>query len=228
MHYLYLILDILVIAGPLALSFDKKVAFHKNWKYLFPAIGGMMLIFIPWDIIFTYYAVWGFNEKYLCGIYFFHIPIEEVLFFPVTHYACVFIYECLNAYIKKDILKSTYKWILLALAAIGLATLLTHPFQLYSSLKMGGAAIFVVILIFIVKPSWLSRFTLAFLVSLLPFLLMNGILTGSFIEQEIVWYNPEHIFNIRIGTIPVEDVFYSLFMLLTTVVLYESLKKRSL
>jgi lycopene cyclase domain-containing protein len=227
MNYLYLLLDILVLAGPLALSFDKKVAFYKKWKYLFPAIAGMMVIFIPWDIAFTHYEIWGFNEKYICGIYVYNIPIEEVLFFPVTHYACVFIYECLNAYIKKDVLATTYKYILLGLSAIGIFVLALYPMQLYSSMKMGGAAIFVIILLYIVKPTWLSRFTLTFLVSLLPFFLMNGILTGSFIEEEIVWYNPHHIFNIRMGTIPIEDIFYSLFMLLTTVLIYEWLKSKT-
>jgi lycopene cyclase domain-containing protein len=223
---LYLLLDILVIAGPFALSFDKKVSFYKKWKSLFPAILCMMLIFIPWDIAFTHYGIWGFNERYVCGIYFLNLPIEEVLFFPVTHYACIFIYECLNTYVKKDVLNSTYKWILLTLSLTGLIVLALYPLQLYSSMKMGGAAIFVLVLLFIVKPNWLSRFTLAFLISLLPFILMNGILTGSFIEEEIVWYDPDHIFNIRIGTIPIEDTFYSLFMLLTTVCFYEWFKSK--
>jgi hypothetical protein len=31
MSNLYLILDLLILAGPLALSFDKRVAFHTKW-----------------------------------------------------------------------------------------------------------------------------------------------------------------------------------------------------
>lgn len=227
MHYLYLILDIAVIAGPLILSFDQKVAFYKNWKFLFPAILCMMLVFIPMDSLFTYYGIWGFNERYITGTRIAYLPLEEWLFFPATHYAIVFVYECLNAYIKKDILQNSYRYILLALAIAGLVALSVYPGQLYSSTKMGGAAVFTLLMLFVVKPSWLSRFTLCFLVSLLPFLLMNGILTGSFIDEEIVWYNPAHIFNIRIGTIPVEDVFYNLFMLLTTISFYEWFKWRA-
>ena len=187
----------------------------------------MMLIFIPIDIAFTHYGIWGFNEKYICGIYFFNLPIEEVLFFLVTHYACVFIYECCNSYIKRDILKSSYKWTLLGLAQAGILAACFYPFQLYSSIQMGGAALLTLFLMYFLKSVWLSRFTLAFLISLIPFFIMNGILTGSFIDEEIVWYNPNHIFSIRMGTIPIEDIFYSLFMLLTTMCFYEALKSKA-
>lgn len=186
-----------------------------------------MLIFIPWDIAFTYYGIWGFNEKYTCGIYLLHLPIEEWLFFPATLYACVFIYECLNTYIHHDVLKNHYKYILLVTALIGLTVAALKPLQLYSSMKMGGAGILILLCLFVFRSRFLSRFTLAYLVSLLPFLLMNGILTGSFIEDEVVWYNPQHIFNLRIFTIPVEDLFYCLFMLLLTVLFYERMHAKS-
>lgn len=187
----------------------------------------MMVIFIPWDSLFTYYSIWGFNEHYTTGANIAYLPIEEWLFFPATHYACVFIYACLNAYIKKDILVSSYKYILGAFALAGIIVTVVYPLQLYSSMKMGGAALLVLLMLFVFKPTWLSRFTLAFLVSLLPFLLMNGILTGSFLDEPIVWYNPQHIFNVRIGTIPIEDIWYCLFMLLTTVSFYEFFAKSS-
>lgn len=186
----------------------------------------MMLVFIPWDSLFTAYGIWGFNDKYVTGQKLAYLPMEEWLFFPATHFACIFIYECLNVYIKKDILKNIYKPILLAFAFVGLAALVMYPGQLYSSLKMGGAGLMVLIMVFVFKPVWLSRFTLAFLVSLIPFFIMNSILTGSFIDEEIVWYNPAHIFNVRLGTIPVEDMWYNLFMLLTTVGFYEWFRSR--
>jgi lycopene cyclase domain-containing protein len=93
MQYLYLWLDLFTLLGPLALSFDKKVAFYKNWKALFIGTIAMMLVFIPWDIIFTIEEIWAFNDAYLCGIRIFHLPLEEWLFFIVVPYACIFIYE---------------------------------------------------------------------------------------------------------------------------------------
>jgi lycopene cyclase domain-containing protein len=220
----YLILDLAAFTGPLLLSFDKKVHFISQWKFAFAAIACMMLVFIPWDSVFTFYGIWGFNDEYTLGPRIAYLPIEEWLFFPATHFAVIFMYECLNAYIKKDVLASTYKYILYAFIVTGLAVLVFYPYQLYSSMKMGGAAILTLVILFFVKPKWLSRFTRCFLVSLIPFFIMNSILTGSFLDQPIVWYNPHHIFNIRIGTIPVEDVFYNLFMLLTTFCFYNKFK----
>ena len=108
---LYLYLNIFTILFPLLLSFDRKVTFYKNWPYLWPAIILNAALFIIWDELFTQAGIWGFNEEYLVGIYLFNLPLEEVLFFITVPYACVFIYECLNAYITKDLLQPYAKGI---------------------------------------------------------------------------------------------------------------------
>ena len=118
MKFLYLGLDLFSLLGPLALSFDKRVAFFKKWKALFPAIFLMMLVFIPWDILKTAKGVWGFNPDYIIGIYFFNLPLEECLFFICIPYACVFIYECLNNYIKRDVLQSVHRPTLILLSLL--------------------------------------------------------------------------------------------------------------
>ena len=48
---------------------------------------------------------------------------------------------------------------------------------------------------------------------LIPFFIVNGLLTGSFIIDEIVWYNNNHNLGLRIGTIPIEDIFYGFSLL---------------
>src|SRR5687768_13787782 len=103
--YIYLYLNLFTIFFPFVLSFDKRVQFYKNWPFLFPAIIVNALIFIAWDSTFTRIGVWGFNPGYLLGIYLFGLPLEEILFFITVPYACVFIYETLNAYISKDFLQ---------------------------------------------------------------------------------------------------------------------------
>ena len=60
-----------------------------------------------------------------------------------------------------------------------------------------------------------------YLVSLIPFLLINGFLTGSFTENPIVSYNANHIIGIRIINIPIEDSMYCLLMLLIVIATYE-------
>jgi lycopene cyclase domain-containing protein len=54
------------------------------------------------------------------------------------------------------------------------------------------------------------------------------VLTGSFIENEVVWYNNAENLNIRMFTIPVEDTIYALSMLLTVFVLLEHFEAKKL
>ena len=61
---LYLWLIVGTITFPFLLSFDRKVHFYTNWKFLFPAITIVALIFMVWDQVFTQEAIWGFNETY--------------------------------------------------------------------------------------------------------------------------------------------------------------------
>ena len=49
---------------------------------------------------------------------------------------------------------------------------------------------------------------------LIPFLIVNGLLTGSFLDNPIVWYSELEIVGYRIFTIPVEDAFYCMAMML--------------
>jgi lycopene cyclase domain-containing protein len=83
-------------------------------------------------------------------------------------------------------------------------------------------------LLFKLKAAFMGRFYLAFLFILIPFFIVNGILTGSFIDEPIVWYNNEENLSIRIGTIPVEDVFYGMLLILMNITIAERLEKSSL
>jgi lycopene cyclase domain-containing protein len=66
----------------------------------------------------------------------------------------------------------------------------------------------------------------SFLVVLIPFLIVNGILTGSFIEEPVVWYNDNENLGFRIFTIPFEDVFYAFNLLFTIQLIFNYLKKK--
>ena len=75
---------------------------------------------------------------------------------------------------------------------------------------------------FILKPTWLGRFYIGYFISLIPFFLVNGILT----YLPVVTYNNAENLAIRIFTIPIEDTIYCLLLLLMNVTMYEWLKQR--
>ncbi|MEZ4686864.1 MAG: lycopene cyclase domain-containing protein [Bacteroidia bacterium] len=125
-------------------------------------------VFLIWDVIFTHWGVWGFNEDYLLGIYFLKLPLEEWLFFFTVPYACVFVYACLNAYIQKDFLgpyRGAITWGILLLA---LLALLTNADKAYTSWTAVGLLVWLGTLWFAWKPAWLGRFYLAWLVCMIP------------------------------------------------------------
>ncbi len=225
MDKLYLYLNIFTISLPLLLSFDKKVAFYKSWKYLFPAIGIMAAVFIGWDAIFTHFNIWSFNDTYLTGPRLLGLPIEEWMFFITVPYACVFIYACLLAYLKTDPLAHFHRPFLVVSSMVLLIAAAMNYSKIYTSITFTATALLVLYNVY-KKQSWLSMFLLSYFITLIPFVLVNGLLTGSYIEDQVVWYNPEHILNIRIFTIPVEDTIYNLFMLLMTVQLFEWFRGR--
>ncbi|MCB0409065.1 MAG: lycopene cyclase domain-containing protein, partial [Flavobacteriales bacterium] len=72
----------------------------------------------------------------------------------------------------------------------------------------------------------LQRFYVSYPIILIPFLLINGILTGSFIENEVVWYNDMENLGIRLFTIPIEDFAYAFSMIFLNVFLIEYWRKK--
>ena len=226
-HYYYLFLDALTLSFPLLRSFESKINYSKKWFALFPSIIIVALIFIVWDVIFTINGVWGFNPRYLVGFELFHLPIEEWLFFIVVPFSCVFIYECVK-YFRKPILWPNYGKIIAAVLGTFLIVLgIFNYSKNYTFITFLSLGLFLLIHILLFKSNYLGTFFFSYLFVLLPFLLVNGILTGSFIEEQIVWYNNEENLGIRIFTIPIEDVFYGMLLILLNITLYEYILKKT-
>jgi lycopene cyclase domain-containing protein len=219
---LYLLVNIGAIFFPFILSFDKKVAFYKKWKYLFPAIILVAIFFLIWDYFFTEWGVWSFNEKYITGIKLLNLPIEEVLFFFTIPYACVFIYECLIAYFPKDYLKRWGVPITITIMVLDAILLGYNYGKLYTATTLILLGAYMMQLLVVNRAQWLGRFYLAYAIALVPFLIVNGILTA----KPVVIYNDVENLGIRIGSIPVEDTLYMMLLLLMNVALYERFQKR--
>jgi lycopene cyclase domain-containing protein len=219
--YTYLLINLFSISIPFIASFDKRLNFYKSWKYFFPAMLITLSIFIVWDIYFTSIGIWGFNPKYLSGIQLVNLPLEEWMFFITIPYACVFTYDALNYLIKKDYLESYAKYISLFLIAVLLLFGFLNLDKSYTSVTFISTAIFILLHLLVFKSTYLGRFYFTYAVILIPFFIVNGILTGSFIEGEVVWYNNAENLGIRIFTIPIEDSIYGLLLILMNITFLE-------
>lgn len=218
----YLLINFLTILFPLILSFDKRVRFYEKWKYIFPGLFITGLLFLIWDYLFTVYEVWSFNSTYIMGLYILDLPLEEILFFITVPFACIFIYECLNYYLKTDLLKPVSKYISWFLIGLSCVLLLMFYDRVYTLITFGLLVFVLIFAQLIAKTKFLSRFYLAYLVSLIPFYIVNGILTSV----PVVIYNDAENMGVRIGSIPFEDHFYLMSMLLINVLLFEHFRKK--
>lgn len=225
--YLYLSIDLLCLIVPFVASFQKKAPFYKNWKYFGIALLITTTVFVVWDEVFTRENVWAFNPRYITGIYLGSLPIEEVLFFICIPYASVFTYFSLNYLIEKDHLFPHQELISSLLIITLLISGIYNIDKWYTGVTFVFLALFLAYQMLKIRPRYMGRFYFAFGVLLIPFFVVNGILTGSFIDDAIVSYNPKHILGIRIGTVPLEDMFYGLLLILMNIGIMEWLEDRA-
>jgi lycopene cyclase domain-containing protein len=226
LHYTYFLILAASVAGPLALSFDKKVRFYKKWKWLFPAMMLPALLYIFWDIFFTSKGVWSFNEDYISGIKLANLPIEEVLFFFIVPYCCIFIYECIRCYFPKLKNKKTADRILQALAIVLLITGLFFYAKYYTSYTFVLCALFIAVIYLFngyFKDFDATTFLVSYVIILIPFLIVNGFLTAI----PVVLYNDAENLGIRIYTIPFEDTFYGMLLVMMDIAIYEKMRGRA-
>lgn len=213
--YTYLLLNIFTIFFPLVLSFDRKVAFYKRWKHLFPALFITAGLFITWDMAFTSQGVWSFNPQYLTGITIGNLPLEEILFFITVPYACVFLFDVLQAYLPRDFVGAWGPIITLMLSTLLLITGLLNLHLWYTSITFIATALLLLYLQFI-RRELMGWYYMAYALHLIPFFAVNGVLT----YLPVVIYNNDYNLGIRLGTIPIEDSIYSMLLLFLTLAIY--------
>jgi lycopene cyclase domain-containing protein len=205
----YLIVNLAAVALPLALSFDRRVAFYKKWTAVFPAVAVVAAAYLVWDVIVTARGDWSFNEAHFGGRKVFGLPIEELLFFVTVPYACLFIYEVVRAYFPERAVPFP-RLLAFGLAAAFVVLAIAFRQRDYTFLVFLSVAVFFLVgaLFF---PGLLRslHFWLYLAISYVPFFVVNGVLTGI----PVVLYNPAENLGIRIISIPLEDFFYSLSLL---------------
>jgi lycopene cyclase domain-containing protein len=202
---LYLALDVLIAAFPIALSFHRKVRSFHEWRAAALAALLVGIPFIAWDAFMTLNGAWGFSEKYAGSLRILLLPPGELGFFLSVPFSCLFIYQAVGAYFKERTLAGgRLPWLAVSAACAAAAVLLRGRLYTSTVLSVTGAFLLVAVLL---SPDLLSsrRFWLAIGLSYVPFLIFNGILTAL----PVVTYGEKAIIGIRVGSIPVEDFLYS-------------------
>lgn len=238
-EWTYLWVNLAVLAVPLVASFDRRVAFVKEWKAFWPACLLTMAGFIAWDVWFTKSGIWGFNAAHLMGVNILGLPLEEWLFFITVPYACVFTYACFKKYFPHAPLGLGHRSFTTSMAALCIGLALGFSDRAYLGLTAALCAIWLVGVL-IRWRSWMGHFWFAYAVLLIPFILSNGVLTGldfwsypilhnapETIHDHIVWYNNSENSGWRLFSMPVDDLLYGLLLIGINVSLFEAFSPKT-
>ena len=220
--FTYLILNLLTISVPLIRSFEPKINYVGKWKQFFIANSIVAAFFIIWDVWFTKLGVWSFSYDYTLGFRILGLPFEEWLFFIAIPFACVFIYLVLQYFVKEKSWFKNHQWVSIALGLASVVIAVVFYDRMYTTTTFSLLGVLLLLHGFVFKKAYMAYFYIGYAIALIPFAIVNGILTA----KPVVMYNDVENLGIRLHTIPVEDVFYGMLLILLNVTIYEWLMSR--
>ncbi|MFV8352575.1 lycopene cyclase domain-containing protein [Flavobacterium sp. XS2P14] len=204
---LYFLIHLIVILPVLILTFEKKVHFISNYKHLFKGLLIVGGVFIVWDSLKTFAKVWTFNENYILGIFIGNLPLEEYIFFVTVPIACLLIHQSILSYKlfkvrqNDDLLINILIPLLLFFGIFFWTLMYTSTVCLITTSALCFHYVYG-------EANVRIKTYNTYLFSLIPFILINGILTGGFTNEPIVSYNEGEFLKIRLISIALEDAIY--------------------
>lgn len=206
----YMWLLVIIIAVPLAAAvWPWRFRWTSRQWRRFSLV--TILVSLPWIILDMWShgrGWWQYSPEHTSLWRIIGLPIEEVLFFVVVPFACLALLSGIERSTSQRYLPHrvviTVCGVIVVAAAV-MALLISRERTIFD-------AILAIIVIAVMASQW-QRWTISdgiwWLVVIGLFLICNTILTSV----PIVTYNYNYGSMVRIGSIPVEDVFYNLSLL---------------
>ena len=225
MSYYYSILFLSFII-PFAFSFHHKVEFHKKFHIVIWSILITSIPFIIWDIIFVKNGIWGFNNNNTSNVYIYNLPIEELLFFFIIPFCCLYTKHLIDKFNISFFKINNWNQINLTISISLLLIAFYFSNKQYTFYCLSLCSLLIVCEYIFIKSVDYNSFYTLFIIIMIPFTLVNGALTGLFFNEGIVWYNKNEILNLYLFTIPIEDIFYSYQLLFLNIIIYKNLEQK--
>jgi lycopene cyclase domain-containing protein len=153
------------------------------------------------------------------------LPVEEWLFFITVPYASIFLHHAFVFSFPGVLLRRSAERIITVTLLIISSIIIINNYNRAYTLLSFGLMILVLVLSLADKSRIMGRFYITFIIILVPFIIMNSILTGTFIDDEVVWYNEKEIIGIRLMTIPMEDTGYGFSLIYLNLLLISRFQK---
>ncbi len=206
-------------------SFDRRLQFNRHFGAFLKAAALVAVPFIAWDVWFTARGVWWFNTDYTLGWVVAGLPVEEWLFFIFIPFSCIFTYYCFDKFFKLSWLAGFNNLIVFVSVVSCAVVALAHPDKIYTLVTAIATMATLLYLHFVVRVPWIGKASFVFTVLMLGFFPVNGVLTGTGLDNPIVNYNPGDFLGIRMLTIPVEDAVYGYTQFLLILYFFQKFKR---
>jgi lycopene cyclase domain-containing protein len=138
----------------------------------------------------------------------------------------MFTYFCFDKFFKLDWLAGFNNIIVFVSIIVCSLVALLHSDKAYTFVTAIFTIITLIYLHFFTRASWISQVSMVYLILMLGFFPVNGILTGTGLESPIVNYNPNEFLGIRMLTIPIEDAVYGYSQFLLVVYFFKIFKNK--
>ena len=206
--YTYALVLICTVIVCFSASYHRRLRFDRYFIPYLLAAGIVAIPFILWDIWFTVRGVWWFNLEYTLGYTLLALPVEEWMFFFCIPFSCTFTYYCIDKYYALKGAEGFNNMLVYAGTVAGTLVALFNFQHIYTLMTAVSLVFTLIVLHGALKENWIAKATLVYILLLLGFFPVNGVLTGTGLDAPVVNYNPSDFMGRRMGTIPVEDLFY--------------------
>jgi lycopene cyclase domain-containing protein len=223
MNYTYLLVDLGLLLFSVLVFSNKHLNFTGQSKFIILAVLINVFTFsVPTEFL-TQLKVIVFNPPYLSGMTLWELPAEELLLSMLLPLCGLAVYLFLNQRFP-DNSREKYS---LALSNIMLGICIAMLYfgyqKLYTLFTFSILLVFLLYIEYVNKIRFMYKFYRAFLISLVLFYLVYGILTSV----PVIQYTAEETLNFNLAQIPFESHFYFMSMLLLSIYLFELFKSRA-
>lgn len=225
MHYTNFIFSgllVLISIFPLYATITGKYDFISKLRYGMPAIFITGFMFLLWDIRFAEVGIWTYDKNFTLGIFHKSLPIEQWLFYLVFPYAALLLYEIIKTRFQKLDLNNIFTAVGLVLVVLFAFVAYRYRIRVYTFFSFLFTTIYLGYTIFRKQfKQHLTSFFLTYFIMLIPFFILNGILTWNLAIE----YHQEQVLNIWIGMMPIENLVYLFLLTLINITVYEYLSE---
>jgi lycopene cyclase domain-containing protein len=223
MNYTYLLVDLGLLLFSVLVFSNKHLNFAGQSKFIILAVLINVFTFsVPTEFL-TQLKVIVFNPPYLSGMTLWELPAEELLLSMLLPLSGLAVYLFLNRRFPDNSMEKYSLALSNIMLGICIAMLYFGYQKLYTVFTFSILLVFLLYIEYVNKIRFMYQFYRAFLVSLVLFYIVYGILTSV----PVIQYTTEETLNFNLAQIPFESHFYFMSMLLLSIYLFELFKSRA-